>query len=255
MRLCLALALLLGASAATAQTEAEQNPPVTTVVVPVVGSVPGVNGVQWKTDVELRNDFKTEVTVALTMPVTAEANVALLSIEPGATLRLTDIAAALGVENGLSPLLVQTSGRRSVTIRATAYGTRGTEMFPPQPIAINYGPSYFPVRVLRGLSFSDAYRTNIGLANLGTTMAEFTLALQRLPGRNLAVARISLPPNSLWHMSIQSAFPLITSGDNFSVVVEAASPDTHIYASVIENATNSARFVQPSLGASPPDAQ
>ncbi|MGZ8796250.1 MAG: hypothetical protein ACXW2F_02810, partial [Thermoanaerobaculia bacterium] len=62
-------------------------------------------------------------------------------------------------------------------------------------------------------------------------------------------------PNSLWHMSIQSAFPLITSGDNFSVVVETASPDTHVYASVIENATNSARFVEPSLGASPLGAQ
>jgi hypothetical protein len=250
MRLCLALALLLSASAAVAQTGPEQNPPMATVVVPVVGSVVGVNGVQWKTDVELRNDLKTEVTVTMSMPVIAGANVMLFSMAPGATLTFPDVAAMLDVENGLSPLVVQTSGRRSVTIRATAYGTKDGEMFPPQPIAVNYGSTYFTVRVLRGLSFSDNYRTNIGLVNLGSTVAEFTLALQRVPGRNVAVSRIALPPGSLWHLSIQSAFPLITNGDNFSVVVETTSPETHVYASVIENATNSARFVQPGVGGS-----
>jgi len=76
-----------------------------------------------------------------------------------------------------------------------------------------------------------------------------------VPGRNLAVTRISIPPNALWHMSIQAAFPLITNGDHFAVVVETTSPETYTYASVIENATNVARFVQPGLGASPASSQ
>ena len=251
MSLRLALVLLLACTAAMAQSEIDQTPPAVKVVVPVVGSVMGANDVRWRTDVELRNDARTEVTVVLTMPTAPDANFVMLPMEAGATLHLTDVAAALGVENGLSPLVVQTNARRSVSVFAAAYGTRGTDSFTPQPIAVSYGSTYFPIRVLRELSFSSDYRTNLGLANLGETTADFTLALQHVPGRNLAVARISLPSNSLWHMSIQSAFPLITDGDHFAVVVETPSPDTYVYASVIENATNVARFVQPSLGAPP----
>lgn len=253
MKSSVVVALLLAATAASAQATSEANDAISTVVVPVVGSVTGVNGVHWHTDLELRNDQRTDISVMLTMPAAPDANFLMLPLVAGAAVRIDDVAVALGVENGLSPLVVQTNGRRSVVVRATAYGTRGDEAFPPQPIAINYGSSYFPVRTLNDLSFSDAFRTNLGLANLGDSAADFTLGLQRLAGRNLAVVRISLPPKSLWHMSIQSAFPLITAGDHFAVIVETSAPETYVYASVIENATNTARFVQAALGA-PSDA-
>jgi len=71
--------------------------------------------------------------------------------------------------------------------------------------------------------------------------------LQRLPGRNVAIRKITMPPNSLVHSAIQSLFPVITNGDNFSVAVETASTDTFVYASVIENSTNIAKFVQPGM--------
>ena len=116
-----------------------------------------------------------------------------------------------------------------------------------QQIPLDYASNFFPTRVLQGLSFSDDFRTNIGLSNLGDKDAVFTLALQRVPGRNVAVTHIALPPSSLWHASIQTVFPLITSGGNFSVVVETASPETHMYASVIENGTDNARYVSPSI--------
>ncbi|HSP34106.1 MAG TPA: hypothetical protein VLU46_07325 [Thermoanaerobaculia bacterium] len=237
-------ALLLAATTAAAQTSTDMS----TVVVPVVGSVTGVGNVHWHTDLELRNDLRTDVNVMLTMPAAPEANFIMLPLAAGASVRLDDVAVALGIDNGLSPLVVQTNGRKSVSVRATAYATRGTDIFPPQPIAINYGSSYFPVRVLNDLSFSDAFRTNVGLANLGDTPGDFTLGLQRVRGRNLAVVRISVPPKALWHMSIQAAFPLITAGEHFAVVVETMSPETYVYASVIENATNTARFVQPTMG-------
>jgi hypothetical protein len=54
---------------------------------------------------------------------------------------------------------------------------------------------------------------------------------------------VTVPPSTLRHFSIQTAFPLITSGDHFSVVVETSNPETYVYASVIENATTTARFV------------
>lgn len=232
---------------ALAQSSAA-GPPMTTVVVPVVGAIDGMNGYRWKTDVALKNDSASEMTVSLTLPTVVEQPAIITTVAPGESVNFQDvIGQAFGIESALSPLVVQTLGKRSVAISATVYGVRGTEVTKPQPIAIDYGNSFFPQRVLPGLSFSDIFRTNIGLANLGEETAPFTVALQRIPGRNLAVAHIELPANSLWHASIQSMFPLITSGSDFQLVIETSAPATYVYASVIQNDTSEARFVQPSM--------
>jgi hypothetical protein len=224
-------------------------PTMTSVVVPVVGTVDGMNGYRWKTDVELHNDMPTEATVSLTLPTVPDQPAIITTVPPGESVSFTDvISQAFGIDTALSPLVVQTLGKRSIGIRAVVYGVRGTEVTTPQPIAIDYGGSFFPQRVLPGLSFSDDYRTNVGVSNLGDHEAPFTVALQRIPGRNLAVAHFALPPDTLWHASIQSMFPLITSGSDFQLVIETSSPTTYVYASVIENQTNVARFVQPSIG-------
>jgi hypothetical protein len=222
---------------------------VATVIVPVVGSVNGPGDVRWKTDVELRNDLPTEATVSLVLPTAPDQPAIITTIGPGESVNFTDVVnEAFGIDAALSPLVVQTMGRRSVLVKATAYGVRGSEVFKPEPIDIHYGPTYFPIRVLPGLTFSSEYRTNIGLANLGESDAAFVLALQRLPGRNVAVTRIVVRPNTLWHFPLQSFFPVVTDGGNFTVIIECASPDTYVYASVIENATNTATFVQPTVG-------
>lgn len=249
-RLAALAATLVATIALQAQTADSPTPQMTSVVVPVVGTVNGPMGVRWKTDVELRNDMRIEATVALTLPAAPDQPAILTSIAPGDTLRFTDVVGeAFGLEQALSPLVVSTLGRRSVSIRATAYGVRGDEVFKPQPIAVSYGSTFFPIRVLSGLSFSDDYRTNIGLANLGDQPAQISLALQRLPGRNIAVTNVIVAPNSLWHFSLNSFFPLITDGGNFTVVVESLQPETYVYASVIENATTTATFIQPTVGA------
>jgi len=239
---------MLMASLAYAQGESTV-PVMTTVVVPIVGSTVGIDNVHWRTDVELRNDSRTEANVVITLPAAMDQPAILLpAMPPGGVVRFGDIVGqAFNLEAALSPLIVQTEGRRSVTIRATVYGVRAGELLPPQPIPISYVPTFFPQRVLQGLSFSDAYRTNIGLANLSEHEVPFTLALQRVPGRNVAVSHVTLPPLSLWHSSIQSMFPLISNGDNFTVLVETSAPETHVYASVIENGTDVARFVAPTI--------
>lgn len=227
------------------------------VRVPVVGSVWGIGGVRWKTDVALSNDTPGELTVRLSLPATAAPDF-LFSIPAGATQRFSDIAGELfSLESGLSPLEIETfEAKRPVRVAATIYGVRGTELLTPEPIPVDYGSgTFYPQRSLQGLSFSETFRTNIGLANLGEHEATFILALQRLAGRNLALTRITLPPNSLKHASIQSLFPLITKGDDFTVLVETGARDTYVYASVIDNETSEARFIQPVIGAPTLSAQ
>lgn len=239
MRLLLGFALLVQwTSAATAQE-------ISTVIVPVVGSVVGQNLITWKTNLELFNDSNAQVVVAIE-PVGFEDRIIVESIEPGGIRTYPDlVGAAFGLDGALVPLVVRTSARRSITVRATAYGVRGNEVFPPLPIPVDYLRTHAPTRVLSGLSFSNEYRTNIGLANLGATPADVVLGLQRIAGRTLAVQRFTLAPNTLNHVSIQKLFPLITKGADFAIVVETPSRDVHIYASVLENSTNAARFVQP----------
>ena len=245
------LILLAGPVAAFAQTaslpvDTAQN---VTVVVPVVGAVLGMNGVTWRTDVELTNDQSRDATVALMLPTAPDQPAMITNISPGETVRFSDIVGqAFGMGRAMSPLLVSTMGRRSVAVRATVYGVRGTEVFPPEPITIERADTYFPIRYLPGLSFNDDYRTNVGLANLGDEPAAFTIALQRIPGRNVAVTRLTVPGNTLWHVAIQFLFPLITNGEDFSTLIETSSRNTYVYASVIENATNTAKFVNPSMG-------
>ena len=229
---------------------AQDAPPSVKALIPIVGSVRGANEIQWRTDVELVNNTGAEATVAISLPTVPDQPMILLTIAPSSTQRFTDVVGeAFGLEAAMSPLLVQTAGRRSVGVRAFAYGIRGGEVFRPEPIAITYGDAFYPARYLQGLSFSDNFRTNIGLANLGDQPAQFALALQRLPGRNLTISRVTIPPNTLWHQSVQMLFPLITSGDDFSVLVETFAHDTYVYASVVDNVTNEARFVSASIGA------
>jgi hypothetical protein len=240
--LSLLFAVLLAVPAAV---QAQQEEPVTTVIVPVVGSVLGMNGVIWKTDVDLINNLGREATVALQLPTAPDSPAIILTLGPGQSQRFADVAGeAFGLEAALSPLLVTTSGRRSITIAATVYGVRGTEVSPAQPIAVQYASAFAPFRMLDNLTFDDDVRTNIGLANVGEREADIVLALQRVPGRNIATTRVKIPPLTLWHTSIQQLFPLISKGTHFSVLIETSAPDTHVYASVIENATNAARFIQ-----------
>ena len=218
---------------------------ISTAIVPVVGSVVGGNLITWKTDLELLNDSNTEVIVALE-PIGHEDRMLVETIEPGGVRRYPDIVAStFGLDGALTPLVIRTSGRRSVTIRAIVFGRRGAETLPALPIPVTYTTTYAPTRILPGLAFSNEYRTTIGLANLGFAPAEVVLGLQRLEGRTLAMQRLVLPPGTLQHNSIQSLFPMITKGGEFAVVVETSARDVHVYASVLDNATNVARFVQP----------
>lgn len=236
--------LLLTAGTAPAQE-------VATAVVPVVGSVFGATMIHWKTDVEIVNDTGRDTDVALELPFAPDQPLLLLTLAAGQSQRFSDIAAqAFGRDQVLSPLRVTTAGRRSVTVRASAYAMRddGSFFSARQPLGVYVGPSFHPTRVLDGLAFSDEFRTNIGLVNFGERDADFLLALQRIPGRTLAMTPVRVHGGGIAHLSIQSLFPLITEGSGFSVVVETLSPETYVYASVIESSEHAGRFVAPRIG-------
>lgn len=237
------LLLLLIASSAAAQQSV-------TVIVPVVASAIGPFDTRWKTNVVLHNDLKTEATVALSLPTAPDQPAILLTIPPGGTQRFADVVGeAFGLDNVLSPLLVQTLGTRSVRVVANAYAIRADVAPSPQPIPVTDASAFYQVRTLGPISFTDAHRTNIGLINLSEREAVLTLALRAQSGETAGATRSVLPPNTMWHMAVQLLFPSMKQGDNYSVLVETVSRDTHVYASVIDNKTGAAQFIAPQVGA------
>jgi hypothetical protein len=243
-RVLTAILLLLAAMAADAA-----DAPNVSVLVPIVGSIVGMNNVRWKTDVDLYNDSRSEANVMLSLPTARDQPFILITMAPGSSQHFSDIVAStFGMSEVLSPLKITTiESARSVRVAANVYGIHAAGVTPHEPIAITYSATYFPLRALSGLSFSDTFRTNIGLANLGDHEATFTLALQRVAGRNVAVTRYRVSANALVHTSVQSLFPMITKGDDFTVLVETSAPDTYVYASVVDNQTNQTHFIQPSI--------
>ena len=257
-RFTLVAAVMLAAASAAAQTPQPAQPPApvsATVMVPVVGKVFGAGAVQWRTDVDLVNNIGRDVMVMLTLPTAPDEPFLLLPLPAGATQRFPDVIGAFALDRALSPLMVRTiNSAKPVGVSATVYAVKLDDPnapVHPEPIAVSYVDTFHPVRTLYGLSFSDNFRTNVGLANLAEVPALFTIALQRVSGRNIAVTQITVPPGTLWHTSIQALFPLITKGDDFSLLIETGYHDTYVYASVIENATNDARFIQPAIGVTP----
>ncbi|MEA2236220.1 MAG: hypothetical protein QOC81_944 [Thermoanaerobaculia bacterium] len=244
-RVLTAIFLLLAAAAAMG-ADAPQS---VSVLVPIVGSVVGINNVRWKTDIDLFNDSRSEASVILSLPTAPDQPFILVTIPPSSGQHFGDIVAeTFGMSETLSPLKITTiESARSVRVGANIYGVHDAETSRPEPIAVTYGPSYGPLRTLNGLSFSDSFRTNIGLANLGEHEAIFTLALQRVPGRNVAVTSFKVGANTLIHTAVQALFPVITKGEDFTVIVETSSPDTYIYASVIDNNSNQTHFIQPAI--------
>src|SRR5690348_8924332 len=110
-----ALALLLAAAVARSAAAVES----VVVRVPVVGSVMGIGGVRWKTNVELYNDSSRELNVRVSLPA-AEAPDLLFAIPAGSTQRFPDIAESFAIESALSPLEIETfESSRPVRVSAT----------------------------------------------------------------------------------------------------------------------------------------
>ena len=245
----LILGLGIGGTLSAQETvpDPEPEPPVvSTAIVPVVGRTVGIGNVEWSADVRLTNPSKEPVDVILTAPAVEGDPFVFLTIEPGQSAPLPDIAReAFGVSNALTPLLVQTLGERSVGVECVIRGVGPDGAVRPQVPRILYSRPNGLTSILSGLRIDEDYRTNIGLANVGEETAMATISLQRLTGRTIDTTTVQLPPRSLQQMSLAELFPIITEGSDLSLVIEFMSPDSYAYASVLQNESHDGRFVGP----------
>ncbi len=237
------LLLILGTLAFPARA---QDVAVSTATVPVVGAVIGLDEIYWRTDVALRNDKPYDVEVVLTLPGVPGDPFYFTTIRARDTITLPDIArSTFGVNGILSPLRVSTIGATSVTVAAAVQGLAKDGPTDPQLLTVQYGNLRSMLETLPGLAMNETFRTNIGLVNPTEEKALIVLALQKVPGRNIAVVRRELPPLTHLQRPLQELFPLLSEGEHLTVVVEHTNPGAYAYASVVANATGNARYYGP----------
>ncbi len=234
------------ANSSFAQEQSEKAMPTVRTVVPVAGHVPGIGNVEWHSDLTLANDTQADIEVVLSYWGDPSHPFLMTSVAAGESMVFEDIAAeTFGVAPSLGMLVVDTFGTGLLHVTASAYAFRDGHRFPLQPIAtIEPSTRLASTQKLTGLVYSNEYRTNIGLANLGSKEVTITLALQRLEGRNLSTETVVLAPESLLQTPIEELFPSLSHGSRLIVVADAPVASFYAYASVIENATHRARFVK-----------
>lgn len=238
------LAIVFSLLAAT--TRAQNQTAVSTIVLPAVANIRGLNGVEWRTDVVIRNEHAVDLEIILTLATAPQEPFFMTALAAGQSMNLVDVVRqTFGLSEMISPLVIQTLGPRSPTVGVSIYAVGEGGLSNPEFVPVVYGRMPASLQSLDSLSVNEAYRTNIGIVNLSESPVEFSLSLQRVEGRSLAVRAMSLPPRSIIQAPIQAIFPVITEGDNFRVLIESSADSTYCYASVIDNVDHHAVFVRP----------
>lgn len=244
----LAMILVLASGLAGAQEIPDPEEPlvISRALVPAIGQIGGFKGVVWRSDVALHNDSPTEVTVVV-HPLGVPELFQMMTLAPGESTVFTNVAAdSFGISSRVLPLLIQTIGRRSITVYATAWGIVEGRPTPHQIIPVLYEELLISTaQRLTSLQMNEGARSNIGLINLNQQPVTFSLALERLEGRPLATLSLTVGPESSIHVPLNVLFPMVTEGSDLTLVVDSIAPRTWAYASVVKNETHEATFVLP----------
>jgi hypothetical protein len=235
--------------------------------IPVVGSVPGLNGTMWKTDLNLYNNNQSSpATMYLQYfpegPSSSTAQLAAsASLNAGATRLSSDIAASVfgNALTGIGALRILTSG--SVFANARVYndqsalgkGTFGQNV--PgltRAQAVSQGVLVGTINTVSGnVTGAMNARTNIGFFNPSDSPTSVAVELRTNGGAAVASNIITLAP---WqHMQIPlsgttgAAFPFVSGDVGASAVSFLAGSPIYAYASVIDNVSGDGSFILPSV--------
>lgn len=246
-RLVAAVALAFTLAASAQEPEEPPPPPVTSLaVVPVMAEVIGVGNVLWRSELSLRNSGPDDLEVVLSMPGAPGEPFFFTTVAAGESLALNALLPEVfGLGQAMAPLLVQTIGPRPVSVISAIRGFKSDGWTRPQIFPVFYRSGSGTSAALTGLAVTERRRTNLGLVNYGDTPATFSIGVQIVPGRNVDATLIYLPPFTVSQRPLREYFPIITEGENLTVVAESYSPDTFVYASVIDNETNEPALILP----------
>jgi PKD repeat protein len=219
-------------------------PPAAVYVVPAVAHNPGTGGTQWRSDVAAVNRGASTASLTLTFYSDAAPIVRTASLAPGATTEWRDILVSLfGLPTGASSsgaVQIASSARLAITSRTynqTLAGTFG-QSYPALEATGALGAGL--VGVVGQLKKSAAFRTNLGVVNLGSASCTAVVRLWGPAGGQLGSAKSLTVAAGRW-LQQNDIFAATAAGaqDLAYATVEVQTPGCTLwaYGSVIDQAT------------------
>ncbi|HYR27462.1 MAG TPA: PKD domain-containing protein [Thermoanaerobaculia bacterium] len=208
------------------------------LIFPVVGRSPGVNGTFWRSDVALFNPSSSNLSVSVRYG-TATKTISLGSRD---TVILDDVLSEFGLTSGQGTLTVTWSGGATGPVATsrtyTSTETSGTFGQSIDPVALFSSEVFVP-----GLRNDGSYRSNIGFVNAGSVAESFAVVLLSPSGTELAQTSVSLNPGQSTQFSIANLFPSLGATGSFTLAVRGDSDaKLFAYGSMVDNGSGDPVF-------------
>lgn len=212
------------------------------LIIPIVGSVPGALGTQWRTDLVVTNLEAEPLAIYVTLH-DGTYTFTTLNLPAFGTLQLDDVIGYLGRDNTSGILRVSSGGaQRRFIARAYVYN-RGNpagefgQGVPALPI-----DSLTQEHVLSGIAGSGGRRTNVGVANPWPTEADVLLSMHGADGELIGQAAHTVAPFTVLQINdVFSALGIVPE-PSASIRIHS-SVSVYPYASIVRNDTGDAVFV------------
>lgn len=228
---------------------------VTQTVLPALAHLPGAEGTQWQSDLEIHNPGADRVTIGLV--ATARDEVApgaqfAISLEGGAAQRLDDVLASwFGLETAASIRLTSWSGSALAVARtynASPAGTFGQGIAAEHAgAALSGGYEGRLIQLSYNADRSRGARTNLGLVNIGGVDDDVMIELRRSDGSFLGRQGVGVRTGE--SIQLHDIFRTHSSSDvdDAFAIVTPGAPDSRLlaYASVVDNLSGDPVFVLP----------
>jgi hypothetical protein len=212
------------------------------MVVPSVAHQPGTGGTQWRTDVGVVNRNAGAAAVTVTYYGAGAPVVRSASVPAGGTVEWVDVVAGLlGVVGSSSGTLhVGSDVPLVVTSRTYNQASAGTfgQYYPALVVGDALGAGQ--VGVLGQVKKTGAFRTNVGVVNLGTSSCAVAVKLWGGSGAPLGGVKTITAAAGRW-VQVSDIFAACSAPSQeiayATVEVQTSGGKAWAYASVVDNAT------------------
>jgi len=207
--------------------------------VAAVAHAPGAAGSKWRTDLSVLNLCTGAVTVELRLHLADGISSRIETVEAGQLRLFADVVASLASSDASGSLEIVSSGPvsvRSRTYNASPTGTFGQSL---DGVAPDSGLASGATAVLQQLSESSAFRTNIGVVNMGNTNGGASVTLFTSDGAEVGSYTLSIPAGRLVQdlAPYRARFGRTDIEAGFARVRVDSGSNLWMYASVVDNAT------------------
>ncbi|MCU0303479.1 MAG: PKD domain-containing protein [Thermoanaerobaculales bacterium] len=232
----------------------EPIPPGGELVVAAAAHVGGLEGTDWRTDLEVCNFDPDIADLEVAMLVSDQANTspatASMSLAASSCERVPDVLDALFDHEGSAALELR-SAKHEIAVSSRTYNrtTTGTYgQFLPgagEPAVVTVGQEARLVQLAQSSGNDTGFRTNIGFVNRTAVPIQIEVDLRFGTGTSLGTLTVPLEPYE--HRQLNRIFRQVTSGEvaNGFAVVSSTSPGAAFvaYASVVDNASGDPVFI------------